>query len=515
MADTTAPRIQPWLGWAAFGLLMAVLIRQFSPHWSIFPEYNYGWAIPFLCVYLFWERWLVRPAPDAPDARARAFGIAGMAMFIFSLSRVVQEANTTWRLSSWVMAASAVAIVLCGIYLAGGKSWLRYFWFPAAFFLVAVPWPTQVELSTIQTLTRLNVSATVEALTFAGIPALPQGNVIEISTGLVGIDEACSGIRSLQATLMIALFFGESYRFGLWRRVGLVASGVGLAFIFNAGRTFLLVSVAAREGLPAMARWHDPAGVTILLGCFLALWGLAFLQKRKSPAPLPVANTAPARPLPQFFLVGIMAWLALTELGTECWYRAHEADAMMNPKWSQWSLQWPVQARGFKNDTISKSIWEQMNYDEGQSAEWSDAAGHYWRAFYFRWQPARSLAQRVKIQGARFHRPEICLPAAGLTLRQDFGVKWEQVGKLRFPFHIYQFDDHGTTLYVFYSLWEEGMKEQSIANMRENTSARLAAAWYGTRGLGQRLVEMAVSGAASQDDAEIALQHQLNLIIAQ
>jgi hypothetical protein len=25
----------------------------------------------------------------------------------------------------------------------------------------------------------------------------------------VGIDEACSGIRSLQATLMIALFFGE------------------------------------------------------------------------------------------------------------------------------------------------------------------------------------------------------------------------------------------------------------------------------------------------------------------
>jgi exosortase len=515
MADTTAQRTHPWLGWAAFGLLMAVVIRQFSPHWSYFPEYNYGWAIPFLCVYLFWERWQLRPSPDAPSGRALAFGIAGLAMIVFSLSRVVQEANTTWRLSSWTMAAGAVAIVLCGIYLAGGKSWLRYFWFPAAFFLVAVPWPTPVELATIQTLTRLNVNATVEVLTIAGIPALPQGNVIEISTGLVGIDEACSGIRSLQATLMIALFFGETYHFGFWRRVGLVASGVGLAFIFNVGRTFLLVSVAAREGLGAMARWHDPAGVTILLGCFLALWGLAFLQKRKAPAPLPAAAPAASRPLPPFFLVAIMGWLALTELGTEFWYRAHETDALRNPKWSQWNLRWPVQARGFKIDEMSESLLHQMSSDEGRSAEWTDGDGHDWRAFYFRWQPARSLAQRVRIQGARFHRPEICLPAAGLTLREDLGVKWEQTGALRFPFHIYRFDDHGNTLYVFYSLWEEGVREQSIANMRENTSARLEAAWQGTRGLGQRLLEMAVSGATSESEAETALQHQLSLIITE
>ena len=38
---------------------------------------------------------------------------------------------------------------------------------------------------------------------------MPHGNVIETTGGFVDIDTACSGIRSLQAALMLALFFGE------------------------------------------------------------------------------------------------------------------------------------------------------------------------------------------------------------------------------------------------------------------------------------------------------------------
>jgi exosortase len=513
MTDTSARPSRPWLAGAAFGLLLAVLIRQFSPHWSIFPQYNYGWGIPFLCVYLLWERWLVRPAPEAATTRASALGLAALALAAFSLARVVQEANTTWRISSWVMGGCAVTIGLSGIYLAGGRSWLKFFWFPVAFFLVAVPWPSGFEVVTIQTLTRLNVGATVEVLTFWGIPAMPQGNVIEISSGLVGIDEACSGIRSLQATLMIALFFGETYRFGVWRRVGLVASGIGLAFIFNVGRTFLLVYVAARDGIGAIAKWHDPAGVTILLGCFMALWGLAVLQKRQTGEPL-ARNVPAAQPLPRIFLTGMTGWLILTEAGTEGWYRAHETANLLS-NGPEWHIQWPTAAGGFKQEELSKSILEQVNADESQAADWRDDRGHDWRAFYFRWHPARSLAQRARIQSARFHRPEICLAASGLTLREDLGVKWRRAGEFRFPVHAYIFDDHGNTLYVFYSVWEEGLREQSIANMRENTSARLAAAWHGTRGLGQRLLELVVTGPASEAEAEAALQRQLDSLVVQ
>ena len=253
MTDTQTRRNWPWLTVLAFGCLWGMLLRQFIPHWSLFPQYNYGWGVPFLCCYLLGERWLTRPSPEWTQTRLWPCALAIGAGLILPLARVAQEANATWRLSSWAMAFSAVAITLSGIYLAGGKNWLRHFSFPVCFFLVAVPWPTGLENAIVQNLTRLNVGATVETLTLWGIPAMQQGNVIEVSTGLVGIDEACSGIRSFQATLMIALFLGEMYRFGVWRRIGLVIAGIGLAFVFNVARTFLLVFVAAREGISAVA----------------------------------------------------------------------------------------------------------------------------------------------------------------------------------------------------------------------------------------------------------------------
>jgi exosortase/archaeosortase family protein len=122
---------------------------------------------------------------------------------------------------------------------------------------------------------RANVSVTTELLGAFGVPAVPHGNVIEIATGMVGVDDACSGIRSFQATLMISLFFGELYALTAMRRVLCVFAGFGLSFVFNVARTTLLTWVAAHKGTAAIASWHDPAGVTILVACFLCLWLIA------------------------------------------------------------------------------------------------------------------------------------------------------------------------------------------------------------------------------------------------
>jgi exosortase/archaeosortase family protein len=105
-----------------------------------------------------------------------------------------------------------------------------------------------------------------------GIPALRLGNVIEVGTGLIGIEEACSGVRSLQATLMVSLFLGELYAFKIRPRILLVAAGALFAFFCNLVRTALLVWIGARNGTKAIEAWHDPAGLTILFVCLLGLW---------------------------------------------------------------------------------------------------------------------------------------------------------------------------------------------------------------------------------------------------
>ncbi len=90
-------------------------------------------------------------------------------------------------------------------------------------------------------MTRTDTGASVELLGWLGIPAMPHGNVIEVATGMVGIDEACSGIRSFQATLMISLFLGELYSLNFARGAGLVLGGFMLSFLLNLTRMTLLV----------------------------------------------------------------------------------------------------------------------------------------------------------------------------------------------------------------------------------------------------------------------------------
>src|ERR1035441_9606753 len=38
------------------GCYWAILIYYLGAQWSVYEQYSYGWAVPFLCVYLLWRR---------------------------------------------------------------------------------------------------------------------------------------------------------------------------------------------------------------------------------------------------------------------------------------------------------------------------------------------------------------------------------------------------------------------------------------------------------------------------
>src|SRR3954452_5731390 len=268
---------------------------------------------------------------------AKWFAVAAMisAAFVVVPVRLIQEANPDWRLMSWTMALATVFITLAGIYLAGGWPWLRHFSFPILFFLVAVPWPVQFEQLIIQGLMRADAAINVEILNAIGIPAVQLGNVIEVGTGFVGIDEACTGVRSLQATFMVSLFLGEFYGFDLARRLLLIGSGAALAFGCNLVRTFLLVSIGAEHGSEMIARWHDPAGYSILFVCLFALWALSLFVggDRHIAKELRPVSGEPQR-VPRFCLASLVVLLAAAEIGTQVWYGLHERHEAKTPSWT-------------------------------------------------------------------------------------------------------------------------------------------------------------------------------------
>jgi exosortase len=512
--------VSQWLGLFALAGFWVMLVLLLGAQWSVYPQYAYGWSVPCLMLVLLWRRWETRPNPAPPDGatstRPVACAVATAAVLTFLLlpTRLVQEANPIWRAASWSMALEMVGLSLCLAYQAGGRSWLKHFAFPLVFFLVSVPWPSQPEHALIQALTGLNARATVEALNLCGLPALMRGNVIEISAGLVGIDEACSGVRSFQATLMISLFLGEVQRLNPRGRMLLVLSGIVLALLGNFCRTFLLVWVCAWQGMEALHRWHDPAGISILLACFVGLWLVSVWLRRKTVTSAPAQPDTQPRSVPQLlpaWSAALLAiWLILTEAGTQIWFRSHESPSTAP---AEWSVQWPTAKPHFEEQALSDNVRLQLNYDEGKSASWREDDGSQWQAYYFCWRPGRTLRDRVRIQFARTHRPESCLPATGLTLQTDFGICEFTVGGLRLPFHKYLFEDRGNPLHVYFCVWEDGGSVATSASMCDSASARLEAVWKGNRSLGQRVLEIAVWGIADAQEAETLFRQQLEELI--
>jgi len=331
--------------------------------------------------------------------------------------------------------------------------------------------------------------------------------LIEVKTGLLGIDEACSGIRSLQASVMVSLLLGELYRASFQRRALFVLTGILIAFFCNVGRTFFLSWTAATQGVESVPRWHDWAGNVELGICFLALWGCVHLLCRKSlklPRSVPAfsdSDRAP-KPFPPKLAISLGVWLGLIILSTEAWYRAHETGELL-----QWSFQLPISKPKFQTLSLPDLLG-----DEQRAASWTENDGSRWTALFFKWAagPPRS---RIL---ARLHRPENCLPAAGYKLQTDRGIIKVRAKDLTIPFHAMDFEYDGRQAYVFFCIWQDSLKSAQHLRMRDHWDDRLVgleSVLLGERNLAQQTLEIVVFGYSTPQEAESALRRQMDELI--
>ena len=450
-----------------FGALWFILCRQLSGEWSVNEQYNYGWFVPFFALYLFWLRWQDRPEPEISGQRsavsrqkskpvAAAIGIA--ALLLLLPIRLFEIANPEWRPLGWIHAVSVATLTLLYLWCVGGIPWLRHFAFPVAFFFVAIPWVTPVEVPIIQGLMRMVAAVAAETVTLFGIPTQLEGNLIRVSSGLVGVNEACSGVRSLQTALMIGLLFGELKRLSIWRRVALVASAIAIALAANFCRAVFLVWIAATRNISEVSRWHELAGYAIVGLVFVGTLILASLLGRKKEQGRakmedgniqhPTSNIAHRisySALPAPFLVFALCWIAAVELGAHFWYRAHERNLVTT---ARWGVQWPEASPNFRELKIDAEVRRQLRYDQGHAASWTLPAATSAATlgqpkpssitcllYLFRWKPGRNSALL-----ANLHRPDVCLPAVGWTQVADKGVRDYPVSaSFALPFRHFEF----------------------------------------------------------------------------
>ena len=500
-------RSPQFVSWLVPGALWLWLFFHLHVEWLLNPQYNYGWAVPFLALLLFYFRWQRRPTPDS-KSRTTFPTVAAVWFFLALLFpiRVIEEANPDWRFLSWVLALCVVAISLLSLARVGGMSWFRHFAFPVCLPLVAVPWPVQFENVVVQSMMRAVAYFAVEIAGWLGIGAYQLGNIIQLRNGFVGVDEACSGVKTLQAGIMVALVLGELFRLRSAKRIALVLLGCGWIFACNVFRATTLVLVAATDGLGALARWHDLIGTAALLCGMAGMFGLAWLWKREPEIVTPAPKSSTVREALAPPLIAL-AWLAVVFAGTELWYRNHERQLIERPRWQ---ANWPSRNDSVTQLSIPETTRVILHYDAAKSAAWDDPRGVRWWSFFAHWKP-----QRAALQLVRSHSPEICLPAIGRTFRiarPDVNLR---AGAVPIEFHSYEFEQEGRPLFVFVCIQEDKRVASSALDSGEwNIEGRLRAAFQGKRNLGQRLLEIAVTGLDDFAQATEALAKTVNEIVA-
>ena len=512
-------RVWRWLpaaGALLFGWLC--LWNKLRIDWTINEQYEYGWFVPPLTLALLALRWKDRPEPRPiapPFGSLLAVGVL-LGLLLLLPVRLVEGPNPDWRSVYWLHAAVLVGLSFAWVLWSGGWGWVRHFAVPILFLLVAIPWPSEFEQSVVQSLMRGVAAIASECMAVLGVPAIAQGNVISVRGQLVGVNEACSGIRSLQTTLMASLFLGELSRFDVIRRVALLAGGVVIAFMANVFRSSLLVWIAAQSGLAALEHYHDATGIIVLFTVFGALlWLNAILARGRRQADTgaePARARSPVTPVPRWIVLAAVLWLAAVEIGNVLWYGGPGAEQLvMLPRWS---VVPPVDAPGFKTLPIDERTTRLLRYDHGLSIHWTREQGEDIQddctLFYFRWEPGHASSLQ-----ADMHQPHICLTASGLRETADWGIHPLTLPDgITLPVRRYEFDFHGRLLYVFFVVWKDGTSgAEGQAEQPGSRAARLRAVLERRSLVGRQTLEFLVTGPATPEEADALFTSEIHSLV--
>lgn len=476
------------------GLIWGDLFLTLSLEWSLNEQYQYGYLVPLIGAYLIYLRWQDKPTTEFARFKNLTTCLLFIAIACLYPTKVILESNPDWRLMHWTQSLIVYTTTLVILYHWGGLPWLKHFSLPFAILLFSVPWPTQFEQPLIQGLMCMVAIITVDTFKLVGIHALQKGNIIMLSNGLVGVEEACSGVRSFQSTLMLGYFLGELFRFKTNWRLSLRGIGAATSVLLNIVRTLALTYATHIIGPRFMEHWHDPVGYLVSLAAFGILLVLAYFvnnrnrhEKRlkKDKYNYPYINWWEGK-----YIGAALTLIIGSFVFVEAWYRLREAE---KPSRVIATIDWKQAAPDVKYDNIPGRIRSILRFTEGGKAHWTIGQRENWIAYYFSWDEG-SISSFSDV-----HRPEVCLPAAGytgITRTDDF--KWSKEG-LELILNTYILQDNGFPVYVFFSVWNDYPGE-TIPTARSKWE-RIQNTLNAKRISGRRSLEIIITGLDYEEEA--------------
>jgi exosortase len=218
---------------------------------------EHGLIMPFVVLGLmWWKRKILLEVPKRHWWPALALIALGLVLHL--LGYMVQQTRIS------------IVGLFGGIYgimgLVWGPQWLRATFFPFFLFVFCVPVGTMSETLTFP-LRLLATDITVFlSKNVLGIPVLQDGTRIFDANGSFQYEvaAACSGLRSLTATLALATIYGFVTFKRTWRAVFMVSLAFPLAVVANVFRLTMIIVAAEAFGQSAGNFVHENSILSLL-----------------------------------------------------------------------------------------------------------------------------------------------------------------------------------------------------------------------------------------------------------
>lgn len=400
-----------WLSFAVVALLMGFIfwegLNRLVMVWDKQEEYSYGYMIPFITLFLLWQKKDVLERIDFKGSWAGVpIVVLGFMLFILgnlsTLFLIVQY--------SFLVVIAGVALAYTG--------WRGFKVIAVPLFILAfmIPLPQffLVEIST--RLQFISSAIGVWVIRLFGISVFLEGNVIDLGVFKLQVVEACSGLRYLFPLMTLGFMAAYFFKAAFWKRAFVFLSSIPVTVLMNSFRIgFIGVTVEYWGKEMAEGFLHDFEGWAVFMACTSILvgemWVLARIGSERLPLreafglELPALTPKDAEihrrnlPKPFWAVIVMVVIVAVT--------------SFVMPKRVELPVarkdfsEFPLELNGWKgkNDRLEQIYLDALRLDDYLLTDFADAQQHtinFYVAYY--------ASQR---KGESAHLPRTCIPGGG------------------------------------------------------------------------------------------------------
>ena len=257
-----------WIGFLiCAAVAYAPVVAKLATDWWNLSDYSHGLiCVPLAVVIAIARRRELSETRRAPHGAG--FAGAVFSLILLGLGTLGAELFLT-RVSLIAFAASAV------VFLFGWRH-LRVLVFPFALVALSLPIPAIV-MTRVTLPLQFAASATAETTLRAfHVAVLREGNVLVLANATLQVAEACSGVRSMMALVVIGLIVARYLETRQAARIAIVLAAVPVTVAINALRVTVTAAATQYYGVAAaVGAAHETLGLILFIVSALLLTGCA------------------------------------------------------------------------------------------------------------------------------------------------------------------------------------------------------------------------------------------------